>query len=169
MKRCLFFSFIFLLVSSCISPEETGSAIEDEFQEGDISHIIITMLVCDEEGNNYLDPDYYSNFIQSESFFVEYDNSKYYLNQDFGESSPSEAYGVFIGLFSEMIAGIPYLRFGWLDGKSFIDNKEISIHWPNGQTDCVTIFNRFDWKNYKVERKFYLNGKETGETISFVF
>jgi hypothetical protein len=142
---------------------------EKEIDVGEIVNVIVRMTVVDVNGENLLDPGTEGSFAGSEELFADFRKEVFYLDQDIGEDGPQSPEIMFYGLFSQHFEGFPYwLVFGGLDAYKDIDNEDLTIHWPNGRTDVVTIYNKYDFKKRDCDRKFYLNGSEVESEFTIV-
>lgn len=159
-----------VLLSGCggkdpVVPEKK----EKKTEVGELVNVIVQMTVQDGEGHNLMDPGVEGCFAGSNALFAEFNGKTYFLNQDIGENGPQSPEISFYGLFSQHFYGFPYwLVFGGLDAYKDIDNEDLSIHWPNGRTDVVTIYNKYDFNKRDCERKFYLNGSEVENGFTIV-
>ena len=146
--------------------EENGGNIIYDF-----APINLYVYLEDSEGSNLLDPatangiDYHGISVdcgQGQALSVELDTLRGpYL-------APTRAYmPYFYG--AQLLQGRNgYCLFiGEFDGETDTKGMYITISWGDGETDVLSYRNRVKWKKSKpkVDRHFYLNGKEVANPV----
>ncbi len=155
-------------VAICGSMLSCASAGDDVIW--DIAPIEVQIYVNNADGENLIDPDAVEGLFSVDKITAEWKGETYSISSE--ESGPkTKAYmPVFSGLTLKADSfGKWRLCFGELDGQENIDNEKLVIHWGDGNSDTITIFNKFKWKangNPSITRRFYLNGEKQSSDIA---
>jgi hypothetical protein len=72
------------------------------------------------------------------------------------------------GLVYVIEHGKAQLYFGDLTGHDTFEDEPLTLHWPDGSTDIITVKASAieGYKNVKLNRKFKLNGKVVAKDTS---
>lgn len=161
----LFFAFI--LLPGCGQKGAVVVPENEEKEDEELSNVIVRMIVLDSKGNNLLDPHVEGTFAGSDALYADFRGESFYLNQDINDNDLVPEV-LFLGLFSEHYDGFPYrLLFGGLDPYSDIE-ETLTIHWPTGSSDIVTIISQYDATKNHCQVQYFLNGIEVEESFTIV-
>ena len=135
----------------------------------DWAPINIYVKVSNAEGQNLLDSTTPNNFVDKE-ISAEWMEETYIADTIswFEKQFMTREYlPIMNGLMHVTKNGEPMLYFGELAGDGDYDDEPITIHWPDGSTDVITIKNKAHLSS--ANRKYKLNGevvaKDTGNPI----
>ncbi len=161
-------NFCFILAAACISLSSCASVGDDVIW--DIAPIDVQIYVNNADGENLIDPDETEGTLDITKITAEWEGETYSVSTE--ESGPQTKYYLphFCGLTVNADSfGKWRLCFGELDGQENMDNRKLVIHWGDGSSDTITIFNKFKWKangDPSITRRFYLNGEKLSSDIA---
>ena len=153
------------------SEEELEDVVGNEEEDDDDDWIWdfwpieIYMAIQDAEGNNMLDPANPDSIVaefRGESYVADTtshwrNGTRYYL---------PEMYGL---RYMKLKDSTDVLYFGEIDGAERWTDEPLTIKWPDGTTDVITISSSIEnplSANPIIERSYKLNGKEVEKDIS---
>ncbi len=152
----------------CASVSSCASVGDDVIW--DIAPIEVQVYVNNADGENLIDPDNAEGTLDLGKITAEWEGVTYSIASEESGVKPMAYRPVFSGLtVSTDSFGKWRLCFGELDGEDNIDNKKLVIHWGDGSSDTITIFNKFKWKangDPSITRRFYLNGEKQSSDIA---
>ena len=125
----------------------------------DWAPIVIYIKVSNADGQNLLDPATPNNFVDKE-ISAEWMEETYVADSvSFWEKQHTTR--VYLpemkGLMYVTKDGEPMLYFGELAGDGDYDDEPLTIHWPDGSKDVITIKNKAHLSS--ADRKIKLNGE----------
>ena len=152
------------------SEEELEDVVGNEEEDDDdwiwdFWPIEIFMAIQDAEGNNMLDPANPDSIVaefRGESYVADTtshwrNGTRYYL---------PEMYGL---RYMKLKDSTDVLYFGEIDGAGRWTDEPLTIKWPDGTTDVITISSSIEnpfSANPIIERTYKLNGEEVEKNIS---
>ena len=129
----------------------------------DVAPINIYVTVYNADGQNLLDPITPNNFVGKE-IQAEWDGQTYTA-----DTIPAYQKRVMTREYMPEMNGLMYvmkdgkraLYFGEINGGSTWEEEPLTLHWPDGSTDVITIdaYANEGYRKLKVYRKFKLNGE----------
>ena len=136
----------------------------------DIIPMRIHITVSNTDGQNLLDPTTPNNFdyrnITAEWMGETYTADTISLFEK--ENATRMLIGHMHGLVYVVEHGKAQLYFGDLTGHETFDDEPLTLHWPDGSTDVITIKASAieGYKSVKLNRKFKFNGKVVAKDTS---
>ena len=163
MKSKSFLAAMLLMVISSVMLVSCEPPIQDWYP------IDIYIKVFDTEGKNLLDSATPNNFVDKE-ISAEWMGDTYIADTVslWEKQHMTRMYlPMMNGLMYVTKDGEPMLYFGELAGDGDYDDEPLTIHWPDGSTDVITVKNKAYLSS--ANRKYKLNGevvaKDTGSPI----
>ena len=138
----------------------------------DFIPINVYIHVTDAKGANLLDPTVPNNILDNGIQMI-YNNERYDLDKEFDPLRPRTRYYLpyFYGLsLIKNMKNIPLLYVGEFDGAEDCVKRSFVIEWGDGTKSEIAYSNKVfeNGKDTRVERSFYLDGKEVEEPITIV-
>jgi hypothetical protein len=152
-------------VEDVVGNEEEDDDDDDDDWIWDFWPIEIFMAIQDAEGNNMLDPANPDSIVaefRGESFVA--DTASHWRNAT--RAIMPTMYGL---RYMKLKDSTDVLYFGEIDGAKHWVDEPLTIKWPDGTTDVITISSSIKngtTANPIIERSYKLNGKEVEKDIS---
>lgn len=173
MKTTHFFCSLFVSLAclvgftACNNSNDEG---DDDMILWDFAPIVLYIEVQDAQGNDLLNPET-PGCIAQQGIKAIYNGKTY--EKDIPVVQTRDYLARLYGLQTiKSKAGKYVLTFGEFNGDDTFDNEQVTIDWNDGTQDVITFSSKLTWKSEKepaINRKFYLNGKDTGlEHGSFI-
>ena len=125
----------------------------------DYSPVVCYVAVEDADGHDLLDPQTEGNIL-GQDIKADFMGDTYELNAEVVQTRYYLAR--FTGL--QLVYGGDeeryYLRFGELAGENTYENEPLTLHWGDGSTDVITVYNRLlihAQDDHEIVRRFSLN------------
>ena len=133
----------------------------------DVAPINIYVSVSNANGQNLLDSITPNNFVGKE-ITAEWDGQIYVadtISERQKQVITREYMPEMNGLMYVVKEGKQALCFGEIDGAGTWENEPLTLRWPDGSTDVITIdaWAHQGYRNLKTYRKFKLNGEVVGQ------
>lgn len=138
--------------------------------EWDILPIDIYINVSNSSGQNLLDTATPDNFLGKE-ITAEWKGETYTADSIFwiNKAAATRMYlAEMFGLHYTSFDGTDMLYFGELSGHATFNDEPLTIHWPDGSTDVITVkaSAHEGFRDVTLKRKFKLNGKTVAKDTS---
>ena len=152
-------------VEDVVGNEEEEEDDDDDDWIWDFWPIEIFMAIQDAEGNNMLDP------ANPDSIVAEFRGESYVADTTSHWRNATRLYRpTMYGLrYMKLKDSTDVLYFGEIDGAKHWVDEPLTIKWPDGTTDVITISSSIKngtTANPIIERSYKLNGKEVEKDIS---
>lgn len=163
-KQKFFFSVLAIVMAAGLTSCDSDNK---KYLEWDISPMYIRIIVSNADGQNLLDPAIPNSF-DYHDITAEWMGKSYTADTNKMQQTTRILIAQIHGLQYFVEHGKAQLYFGDLTGHDTFNDEPLTLHWPDGTTDVITVeASAIEGpKNVKLKRKFKLNGKVVAKDTS---